>query len=176
MTPWQPLRSLSWPLRVLVLCLAFAAFAGCAAPAVPQRASADDPLTRVASIHGGAGPWAVAGYRMGQYALGRLGLERQSFDLDVTHLTPPEVQFSCIADGAAAATGASVGKLNLRVVEGTEANLATTYRRKSTGQTVTLRPTRAFAERFRDVPREKLGEAGRTVLSLPDAQVFEEVP
>ncbi len=182
LVPWLS-RWLS-PFRLLFLGLGVA---GCAAATpgaaqgqvaispAPQMASADDALTRVASIHGGAGPWAVAGYRMGQYALVRLGLGRQSFDLDVTHRTPQAVQFSCIADGAAAATGASVGKLNLRVVEVTEANLATTYRRKSTGQTVTLRPTPAFAARFRDVPLEKLAEAGRTVLSLPEADVFEEV-
>jgi formylmethanofuran dehydrogenase subunit E len=137
-------------------------------------ASVNDPLARVASIHGGAGPWVVAGYRMGEYALAKLGLERQSFDLEVVHYTPQEVQFSCIADGAAAATGASLGKLNLRLEDAAETDVATTYRRKSTGQAVTLRPTRAFAARFRDVPRDQLGAAGRTVLSLPDADIFEE--
>jgi formylmethanofuran dehydrogenase subunit E len=150
------------------------AAAGCGGTS-RQGPVAEDPLALVAAIHGGAGPWAVAGYRMGRYALARLGLERQSFDLEVVHRTPEEVQYSCIADGASAATGASVGKLNLRLVAATQAEVATTYRRKSTGQTVTLRPTRAFAERFRDVQRERLGEAGRAVLTLPDADVFEEV-
>lgn len=149
----------------------------CASPASPPASSpGDEPLARVAAIHGGAGPWVVAGYRMGEYALAKLGLARQSFDLEVIHHTPQEVQFSCIADGAAAATGASAGKLNLRLVDATEAEVATTYRRKSTGQAVTLRPTRAFAERFRDVPREQLAAAGRVVLALPEADVFEELP
>jgi formylmethanofuran dehydrogenase subunit E len=149
----------------------------CASPASPPASSpGDEPLARVAAIHGGAGPWVVAGYRMGEYALAKLGLARQSFDLEVIHHTPQEVQFSCIADGAAAATGASAGKLNLRLVDASEAEVATTYRRKSTGQAVTLRPTRAFAERFRDVPREQLAAAGRVVLALPEAEVFEELP
>jgi len=113
---------------------------------------------------------------MGRYALAKLGLPAQSFDLEVVHHTPAEVQFSCIADGAAAATGASLGKLNLRLEEATEANVATTYRRKSTGQSLVLRPTSSFAARFRDVPREKLAEAGRVVLALPDDAIFEEVP
>src|SRR5688572_29342232 len=65
--------------------------------------AADDKLGAVARIHGGAGPWAVAGYRMGEYALGVLGLEHGSFDLEVVHFTPREVQYACIADGAAAA-------------------------------------------------------------------------
>jgi formylmethanofuran dehydrogenase subunit E len=170
-----------------------AALAGCAASPAPPAASAgtvaspsgslaaspaspDDALDRVAAIHGGAGPWAVAGYRMGAYALARLGLERQSFDLEVVHHTPQKVQFSCIADGAAAATGASAGKLNLRLVDAADADVATTFRRKSTGQAITLRPSRAFAARFADVPRDQLAAAGRAVLALPDAEVFEEVP
>ncbi|WP_437775221.1 FmdE family protein [Sorangium sp. So ce1097] len=136
----------------------------------------DDALRAVAAIHGGAGPWAVAGYRMGRYALAKLGLPEKSFDLEVVHHSPRNVQFSCIADGAAAATGASLGKLNLSLVEATEAGVETTYRRRSTGQIVTLRPSAAFRARFRDVPREGLAAAGEEVLSLPDAEVFEEVP
>jgi len=152
--------------------------ASSSAPGQPVRAgeSGDDALARVAMIHGGAGPWAVAGYRMGAYAMGRLGLEPRSFDLEVVHHTPQEVQYSCIADGAAAATGASVGRLSLRLADAAEADVRTTYLRKSTGQSVTLRPAAAFAARFRDVPRDKLGEAGRIVMGLPDADVFEEAP
>jgi formylmethanofuran dehydrogenase subunit E len=164
----------------IALGLALASCANAPAPAAPSSAapvsSTDDALARVAAIHGGAGPWAVAGYRMGAYALARLGLERQSFDLEVVHHTPREVQFSCIADGASAATGASAGKLNLTLVDAPESGVETTYRRKSTGQSITLRPSAAFATRFRDVPREQLAAAGRTVLGLPDAEVFEEVP
>ncbi|WP_187345691.1 FmdE family protein [Sorangium cellulosum] len=141
------------------------------APGAPE-----DELRAVAAIHGGAGPWAVAGYRMGRYALAKLGLPARSFDLEVVHRSPRNVQFSCIADGAAAATGASLGKLNLSLVEATEAGVETTYRRRSTGQAVTLRPSAAFRARFRDVPREGLEAAGKEVLSLPDADVFEEVP
>jgi formylmethanofuran dehydrogenase subunit E len=113
---------------------------------------------------------------MGEYALTKLGLQRQSFDLEVIHHTPQEVQFSCIADGAAAATGASAGKLNLRIVDARESDVATTYRNRSTGQAITLRPARSFAARFRDVPREQLAAAGRIVLTLPEADVFEELP
>ncbi|MGK3991976.1 FmdE family protein [Sorangium sp. So ce1024] len=142
----------------------------------PGAEAPDDALRAVAAIHGGAGPWAVAGYRMGRYALTKLGLPEKSFDLEVVHHSPRSVQFSCIADGAAAATGASLGKLNLSLVEATEAGVETTYRRRSTGQTVTLRPSAAFRARFRDVPREGLAAAGKEVLSLPDAEVFEEVP
>lgn len=129
----------------------------------------------MAAIHGAPGPWAVAGYRMGRHALERLGLPPGSFDLEVTHHTPREVMYSCIADGAAAATGASMGKLNLSLVESSRDDVETTYRRKSTGKAITLRPTAKFRARFADVPREQAREQGRTVLRLADGDVFEEV-
>ena len=137
--------------------------------------SVDEQLHEVERIHGGAGPWAVAGYRMGAYAMAKLGVEHGSFDLEILHKSPRQVQLTCIADGAAAATGASLGKLNLALAEADEAHLLTTYRRKSTGASLSLRPSPAFMKRFRDVPRAELGAAGRTVIGLPDAEVFEVV-
>lgn len=112
---------------------------------------------------------------MGSYALARLGLERGSFDLDVTHASPAEVQYSCIADGAAAATGASLGKLNLHWEEAAKPDTRTTYVRKSTGQSVTLVVTPAFAARYADVPRPQLRAAGEEVMQLPDAEIFDVV-
>lgn len=138
-------------------------------------ARADAILAAVAAIHGGAGPWAVAGYRMGQHALARLGLAPGSLELEVVHATPREVQYACIADGAAAATGASVGKLNLALREVPAAETQTVYRHRTTGQVVALRLTAAFVARFLDVPRPELAAAGRAVLALEDAEIFEEV-
>jgi formylmethanofuran dehydrogenase subunit E len=112
---------------------------------------------------------------MGRHALAKLGLAPGSFDLEITHHTPKQVMYSCIADGAAAATGASVGKLNLALVESSVDGVATTYRRKSTGQAITLRPTASFRARFADAPRERARDFGRDVLRLPDTEVFEEV-
>lgn len=162
-------------MRHLVACLALALSLPACAATSPAPREPDRALAEVAAIHGGAGPWAVSGYRMGTYALGRLGLPKQSFDLEVVHHSPAAVQFTCIADGASASTGASVGKLNLTMAPADEAHVTTTYRNKKTGAEITLRPSAAFVQRFKDVPREKLGEAGRTVMSLPDPEVFEEV-
>ena len=168
------------------LLLTLASLVGCAsqaaAPAHPHqhvqapKDDADAKLAEVARIHGGAGPWAVAGYRMGERALRELGLERGSFDLDVVHYTPREVQYSCIADGAAAATGASIGKLNLKLEEVPAANVHTVYRRRDKSGSVTFRLTPSFTTRFTNVPRERLGEAGREVLNLRDEEIFEIIP
>jgi len=144
-------------------------------------AAADtDPIERaldeVAAIHGAPGPWAVAGYRMSEHALAKLALPRGSFDLQVVHWTPKEIRYSCIADGAAAHSGASLGKLNLSLVDTTAENVLTVYRDKKSGKSIALRPTASFRERYANTPREKARALGREVLELPPEQVFEEIP
>jgi formylmethanofuran dehydrogenase subunit E len=164
--------------RHVLLSLTLGLTLGCAGThsAVAPPPSEPGALARVALVHGGAGPWAVAGYRMGDYALKALRLPRGSFKLEVLHHSPAQVQYTCVADGAAAATGASLGKLNLSLATvATPEEVATTFRHRDTGRSITLRPSQAFVQRFRDVPREKLGEAGRTVMTLTDAEVFETV-
>ena len=160
--------------RVLAA-LVLIAVSGCAG--AQHAPSADsEALSRVAAVHGGAGPWVVAGYRMGVYALQKLGLSAGSFALEVVHYSPAQVQYACVADGAAAATGASLGKLNLaRVDTASPDGTSTTFRHRSTGQTVTLKPAASFTKRYLNVPRERLAEAGREVLTLPAAEVFEVV-
>lgn len=156
--------------------LATALLAGCATTAAPAAASPDElAVARVTAVHGGAGPFVVAGYRMGERALAALSLPRGSFDVDVEHTSPAEVQYSCIADGVAASTGASVGRLNLRRVDAADGATRTRVLDRRSGRSVVLRLTDAFLARFRDVPRPGLGAAGRAVLGLRDEEIFEVV-
>jgi formylmethanofuran dehydrogenase subunit E len=129
-------------------------------------------LARVKEVHGATGPWAVAGYRIGERALKELGLPRQSHDLEVVHRCPAEVQYSCIADGVQAATGASPGKLNLRVEEAPREDLRTVIRDKKSGRTLrfTLKPE--FARSIADLPFDRLEAEGRKVAALPDDAIF----
>lgn len=143
---------------------------GCAAPPAPDRPPI---LEETARIHGGAGPFAVAGHRMGQRALKELGVPRGSFRLEVVHTCPRQVQWSCIADGLQAATGASPGKLNLSlafVEDGgpTESRV----RDRESGRTVVLTLTDAFRAAFLDTPRPELGAAGARVAALKDDEIF----
>jgi formylmethanofuran dehydrogenase subunit E len=129
-------------------------------------------LEQVAFIHGGTGPFAVAGYRIGERALKELNLPRESFSLEVIHKTPNEVQWSCIVDGVQAATGASAGKLNLKMEVASKDSVETISRNKKSGQTLVFRLSPEFVKRYLDLPHEKLAEAGKEVLSLPDEQIF----
>jgi formylmethanofuran dehydrogenase subunit E len=71
----------------LLIALTLLALPGCAGSR-PSPSTEDAALARVAAIHGGAGPWAVAGYRMGIHALQALGLSAGSFDVEVVHHSP----------------------------------------------------------------------------------------
>ncbi|MET0384607.1 MAG: FmdE family protein [Polyangiales bacterium] len=160
-----------WLVMVCGLALACSGGAANQPGSTAQQADAA-ALASIRAVHGGAGPWVVAGFRMGRYALARLGLRQGSFDLEVVHHTPGEVQYACIADGAAAATGVSLGRLNLRLQAAAAAETRTTYRRRSNGAELTLQVAPEFASRYTNVPPSQLAAAGREVLQLPDAAIF----
>lgn len=134
--------------------------------------NANPVLDRTSAIHGGAGPFAVAGYRMGEAALKKLNLRRGSFDIEVIHHAPREVQWSCIIDGLQAATGTSLGKLNLKLVETTRENVHSVVRNRKTGEAVKLHLTPAFIKDFLNVAPKQLAEAGYTVSTLDEAKIF----
>ena len=125
-------------------------------------------LDRVADVHGAAGPFAMAGYRIGEDALARLGARRGSFSIRVRHVSPDEMQYSCVADGLQAATGASPGKMSLSRETGdsvvTEVSLG--------DRTLRYRLTKSFYSKYLEVPRPQLRAAAREVATLPAAAVF----
>jgi formylmethanofuran dehydrogenase subunit E len=143
--------------------------------APPSPPAIDAQLAAVASVHGEAGPWAMAGYRMGLFALGKLGLSAHSHALKVVHRSPKSPQFACVADGAQAATGASVGKLNLAFEEAALDQLTTTFTNSKTGVSLTLKPTKGFVARFLNAPREQAAENARAVVMMKETEVFEVV-
>jgi hypothetical protein len=133
---------------------------------------ADECLARVSDVHGAAGPWAVAGYRIGERALKELGLPRHSFRLLVVHRSPAEVQYSCVADGLQAATGASPGKLNLKLEEATPDRLSTAVTDRETGRTLTFTLRPEFVRSVLNLPHDRLEDEGRRVAALPDGAIF----
>lgn len=134
--------------------------------------NANPVLDRTSFIHGGVGPFAVAGYRMGEAALQKLKQPRGSFDLEVIHYAPRAVQWACIIDGLQAATGTSLGKLNLKLVEVPRAQLHSVVRHRPSGQSVTLHLTPAFLRNFLNVPPKQLAEAGYQVSTWDNEKIF----
>jgi formylmethanofuran dehydrogenase subunit E len=129
-------------------------------------------LERVRDYHGGAGPWAVVGYRMGRRALAELGLPRSSHNLDVVHHCPEQVQFACVMDGVHAATGASSGKLNLRHVVCGRDEMRTVFTNRVTGRSMVVRVRPELAGSILDLPPERREAEGARVAALADEAVF----
>ncbi len=105
-------------------------------------------------------------------ALNELKLPRHSFSLLVVHRCPAQVLYSCVADGLQAATGASPGKLNLRVEAAPAERLSTTVEDRKTGRRLNFTLLPAFVHSIKDLPYDRLEEAGRRVASLPDDEIF----
>jgi formylmethanofuran dehydrogenase subunit E len=124
----------SRPHLLVFICLLVLAGIGESVFAQPSNSSTDVTLKAVASIHGIPGPFAVAGYRMGSRALRELNLERGDFALSVVHESPAQVQWSCVVDGVQAATGASLGKLNLRSETVPIYQIVTIIKNRKTGE------------------------------------------
>jgi formylmethanofuran dehydrogenase subunit E len=158
------------PVGVILIAAGLAVFRTPGAPA--QETDNVTALTEITFVHGDTEPFAVAGYRMGQRALKEFKLSRGSFLLEVAHNAPEEVQWSCIVDGVQVATGASLGKLNLKLVASRPSDVSTAIRDRRTGKTLIFRLTPQFTARYMSVSREKLDAAGREVLALPDDQIF----
>ncbi|MBD2770694.1 formylmethanofuran dehydrogenase subunit E family protein [Iningainema tapete] len=162
-------------------------------------------LERVEDIHGGAGPWAVVGYRMAKAALEILGFtaevphtNQERFQLYVAHYTPlsfsngelgPYIQFTSMADGLHAGTGASIGKANLKICSLRGINNPTkdqleflasrvvksvivSRKPNQPQRCVQLRVTPNFAKNYINLPVEQLVAKGEEVMKLPDDQIF----
>lgn len=138
----------------------------------PPRASASEVIERILEAHGHVGPWAVVGQRMGQRALEELKLPRHARELLVVHYTPLEFKFTCAADGVMEATGATPGKMNIRVEEAPLSELRTVVADRATGRVLTFRIVPVLAREMAKVTPEQLLAMSRRIAELPDGQIF----
>ena len=141
-------------------------------PANEIEVAVDETLQQVAQFHGAAGVFAVAGYRMGQRALLELKEPRGSFAPDVTHETPLQVQYSCIADGWQASTGVSAGKLNLHIVRVAPDNLQTIIKDRKTGKELIFRLRPEFLRTYLNLPHSEQAKEARQVAAMPEERIF----
>jgi len=136
------------------------------------RATGPEVIERILDAHGHVGPWAVVGYRMGQRGLEELRLPRHSKALLVVHHTPLEFKFTCAADGLMAVTGATPGKMNIRLEECPVSELRTVVTDRSTGRVLTFRILPERARELAGVTPAQLHEMSRRFAELPDEAVF----
>jgi len=140
-------------MRFLACCLVLILAACCCAeepavqlPKTQFKLNPSDPawLGAAVQLHGHLGPWLVAGVRIGAAGLRTAGADGY-FDVDVNVegplALPPQ---ACFLDGLQVATGATLGKRNLKWVEAPR--LVVRVKNVRTGKTVVIRPTTAMME------------------------------
>jgi hypothetical protein len=156
----------------VVVAVILAADGGTPAPA--PRAVEATRFIHGSPAHGVPGPWALSGFRIGADALRRLGLTReQAFELEVVHRAVPQVQYTCMADGLMAATGASPGKMNLSVEKvKEESEIETVITHCRTGRQLVYRLKRAWRDTIRGVPYADFPKAALRLEATADAEVF----
>lgn len=153
--------------------------AGCSAPEPAPPSPAEEAQAEVRFVHGSPGhgvpgPWALAGHRIGRHALRRLERQRgQVWGVRFVHRSPQEVRYTCMVDGLQAATGASLGKLNLALEPASAEELETVVRDEERGLTLRYRLTASFRERFFDTDYADFPAAARELEALSDEELFE---
>jgi formylmethanofuran dehydrogenase subunit E len=135
--------------------------------------SAND-LEALRAFHGHLGPYALAGVRLGRYAVASLRAERH-FGLEADVRCPDRPPPSCFMDGVQWSTGCTIGKRNLRHETGEGVEVRFLNRR--TGETLRLRLRTDAIERAVRVMQEHDDEAGAAALdAMPDEELLEELP
>jgi hypothetical protein len=140
-----------------------------------RDAEAEVRFVHGAPPHGTPGPWALCAWRIGVDALARLGAARErAWELDVVLRAPREVRYACMLDGLLAATGASPGKLGLRLepVEG-EAALQALVTHRPSGRTLTYTLPAAVRDAIREVDYADFPAAAAWLEARGPEELFE---
>jgi formylmethanofuran dehydrogenase subunit E len=130
-------------------------------------------LATLRAFHGHLGPYALAGVRLGRYAVEKLQAERH-FGIEADVYCPDPPPPSCFMDGIQWSTGCTLGKRNIRhhVADVVEARFVN----KRTGESVRLRLKAEAINRAVEVMKQHGDEAGAAALdALSDAELLEEI-
>lgn len=129
-------------------------------------------LDRAVEFHGHGGPFMVVGLRMGLAALRVLDAEGW-FDINSLirlRWRPPD---SCVIDGIQIATGCTMGKHNIEVIEGD--GIEATFTRETENLKITLRQEihrkiiGLLSEKREEPVKKMMEELSKT----PDNEIFE---
>jgi len=132
-----------------------------------------DDLAGLKAFHGHLGPYAVAGFRLGRYALRRLQAEAY-FGLETDVWCPEAPPPSCFLDGIQVSTGCTLGKRNVRHHLAEEVRAA--FKNRHTGEVLVLRLRPEAIQRAVEQMQAHNDVAGaRLIQSMTDEELLEEI-
>lgn len=139
-------------------------------------ASTQSAIQSIKAIHGELTPWAVAGYRVGRRALRDLALPRGSDRLVVVHRAPFDLPYTAFVDGLQAATGATLGRGNLRLTEAALSEFVCEFTDQSAVRSLRYGLNESLMNAMNGkTPDDEEGLALR-ILTMPDEDVLVKAP
>lgn len=129
-------------------------------------------LQSIRAFHGRIDAGAVAGYRIGRRALTELGLAAGAEELLAVHRARPEPQFAAMLDGLQVATGATIGRLNLRMEE-TDGGVETIVTNRATGRSLVFQLTPDCLATMRSPEGAEAEALALRLSTLQDSDLFE---
>jgi len=139
---------------------------------VKGKADVTGSMQLLRAIHGDINPWAVAGYLMGERALAEHELAFGSDRLLALHHCPQKLPYTAVLDGIQAATGATVGKLNLRLIPASESELRCEFIDMNSGRKLTYKFQPAMFDQMLSAKDGAARALALQMMTLPEADIF----
>ncbi len=133
-------------------------------------------LQTIRAFHGRIDPGAVAGYRIGRRALAELGLAAGAEELVAVQRAARLPQLTAMLDGIQAATGATMGRLNLRLEESDAKHVETVFANRATGRSVAFHLLPECLEIVRAPGGTEVEERALKLATMTDDELFEISP
>ena len=139
---------------------------------VKGKANVSGSMHLLRAIHGDINPWAVAGFLMGERALVELDMTFGTDRLLALHHCPQKLPYTAVLDGIQAATGATVGKLNLRMIPATASELRCEFFDMESGNRLIYQFTPAMLDQLLGAKDGDARALAIQMMTLPEADIF----
>ncbi|HPF39042.1 MAG TPA: DUF4198 domain-containing protein [Phycisphaerae bacterium] len=140
---------------------------------VKGKVDVSGSMQMLRAIHGSIDPWAVAGFIMGERALIELGLPYGSGDFLAVQHSPKALPYTAMLDGLQAATGATVGKLNLKLSEAPASELRCEFFHLATGEGLTYRLNADILAKLRAVEGHDAESLAVRMMTMSGDELFD---
>ena len=129
---------------------------------------ADSELKNIADFHGHLGPFVVIGYRMGKIANRLIG--EDPFGKSALVLTGGKTPMSCVVDGVQLASGCTLGKGNIGIVD--HGRVASFFISKGKESNVTVELNEDILTRIVKSEKDQLEQIATELFRMPEESLF----
>lgn len=129
---------------------------------------ADSELNRISDFHGHLGPFVVIGYRMGKVANRLLG--EDPFGKSAVVMTGGKTPMSCVVDGVQLASGCTLGKGNIGIVD--HGLVSSLFISKSKKKSVSLELREEILSRIMESEKDQLEQLATELFHMPEESLL----